>query len=256
MSDPEPLEKLAFPPIVEVICGVFFEGLTGLDPVRVGTYWQERRDEYPTHSIHSAAGMTSGLVLGAGTPPLRTWLVSPDDGPFVLQLQADRFYLNWRRRGAAYPRFSTEDGLLVKTLREFARFADFCADSLGQRPEPRAVELGKIDHLIAGKHFADRRDLGVLLPTLDATLTFARTETPEVLLRFREVREDHSLTVTLASAQIDGEDGIRLEASVVQPLADDLRAALESANRQANQVFAALIPEEQRKRFQTEEGAT
>lgn len=256
MSEPAALEKLASPPIVEVICGVFFDGLASLDPVRVGTYWQQRRDEYPTHSIHPATGMASGLVLGTGTPPLRTWLVSRDDGPFVLQLQADRFYLNWRRRGVAYPRFSTERGLLVKTLEEFAWFADFCANSLGQRPGPRAVELGKVDHLIAGKHFADRRDLGVLLPTLAATLTFALTETPEVLLRFHEAREDHSLTVTLASAQIDGADGVRLETTVVQPLGEDLRVTFENANRQANQVFAALIPEEQRSRFQSEKGAT
>jgi uncharacterized protein (TIGR04255 family) len=122
MGNAETLEKLSSPPIVEVICGVFFSPLPNFDPVVAGTYWQQRRADFPGHSIHPAAGAPPGLVIG--TPPLRTWLISSNDGPFVIQVQADRFYLNWRRRGDAYPRFSTEHGLLERTLREFALFTD------------------------------------------------------------------------------------------------------------------------------------
>lgn len=255
MTEPATLGKLAAPPIVEVICGVFFDGLANLDPVVVGTYWNERKDEYPGHSIHPAAGSGPGLIVaGGGAPPLRTWLVSGGEGPFVIQIQADRFYLNWRRRGEDYPRFSTGDGLLEKALREFQRFSDFCLNALGSRPSPAAVELGKIDHLTAGKHWSDKADLGELLPTLRATLTFAQTDAPEILLRFRESREDHSLSVTLASARVGGANIVRLETTVVQPVEEALRGAFEKANQQANQVFAALIPEGQRRRFQDRPG--
>lgn len=248
MGTAETLEKLSSPPIVEVICGVFFSPLPNFDPVVAGTYWQQRRADFPGHSIHPAAGAPPGLVIG--TPPLRTWLISSNDGPFVIQVQADRFYLNWRRRGDAYPRFSTEHGLLERTLREFAMFTDFCQAELGTRPTPTSIELGKIDHLVQGVHWSDKDDLSVLLPSLAPTLSVARATSPEVLLRFREAEDDHSLQVTLASARVESSNLIRLEATVVRRSDSELREAFEAANRQANEVFAALVPAEQRYRFQ------
>lgn len=253
------LEKLTKPPIFEVVCGVFFSALGGLDPIIVGTYWDARRDDFPERALQPAVGPQT-VLLGPGVPPLRTWLISKNDGPFVLQIQADRFYLNWRKRGESYPRFSTTDGLLALALKEFTRFSDFCEANLGGRPRPQAIELAKVDDFVEGRDWTGKDDLAQMLPSLAPLLSVTATDAPDVLMRFRESRAGHSLQVALSS--MDVEHGgtrhrvVRLETTVVRPAGpemEEVRAAFERANGDANAVFGALVPRDQRRRrFQPE----
>lgn len=75
-----------------------FANLAGLDPVLIGAYWQERREEFPGRQLHEALQDPNEIVWSA-SPLVRVWLLSRE-GEFVLQMQHDRFYLNWRRGGA------------------------------------------------------------------------------------------------------------------------------------------------------------
>lgn len=105
------------PPVIEVAMGVQFEAVAGLGSFRSGELFQVWRDLYPHVSEQaelprwpdfSTAGAETQLFLQlAGRPAARLWLASPR-GDFLLQLQADRFIVNWRRTGSgSYPRYAT-----------------------------------------------------------------------------------------------------------------------------------------------------
>jgi len=55
--------KLAAPPIVEVVCGVFFAPIPELDPVILGKFWHDLRGDYPLHAIQPP--VMDGFMLGA-----------------------------------------------------------------------------------------------------------------------------------------------------------------------------------------------
>jgi uncharacterized protein (TIGR04255 family) len=254
-----PLEKLAHPPIVEVICGIIFDALRGMDPLMLGVYWERRRAEYPQHQILPAIG-AADLVLGlGGYPPARTWFISTDDSQ-VLQLQSDRFYLNWRKRGGSYPRFSQAGGLLERAQSEFHQFSEFCHATLGQPPRPRAIELGKTDHFLRGRHFTDSADLASMIPTLQQALSLTSTASPEIALHLRETRDGGVLRVGARTVTLMGEAGQRdvvlqmettINRLVEAPETAAITSAFTEANEEANRVFEALIPREQRdRRFQ------
>jgi len=255
------LEKLTRPPIVEVICGIMFDELQGMDPLVLGVYWDRRKDDYPGHQILPAIGAPD-LVLGVGQgyPPTRTWFISKDDS-LVLQLQSDRFYLNWRERGGTYPRFSQKGGLLEQAQDEFGRFADFCATTLSQRPTPRAIELGKTDHFVRGRDFTDSADLAIMIPTLQPALSLTTTAGPEIALNLREAREGGMLRLSAQTVMVLKAGGqrdlvLRMETTVVNRLPEtpnvgDIATAFTDANEEANRVFDALVPRDQRdRRFQ------
>ena len=121
-----PLGKLEEPPITEVVCGVFFKPVAGLDPVALGGFWKPRQKEYPRREFKApiAPASAEGIELNFGPDlgPLRTWLISKDD-VFIIQVQRDRFYLNWRARQDEYPRFNDWDSKkgLLRRVRFQAR---------------------------------------------------------------------------------------------------------------------------------------
>lgn len=254
------LEKLNQPPIVEVICGILFDELPEIDPLLLGLYWDRRRGDYPRHQILPAIGAPD-LVLGVGQgyPPTRTWFISADDS-IVLQLQSDRLYLNWRERGGAYPRFSSKGGLMDRTLGELARFAEFSLASFGKSPEPRAIELGKTDHFLLGRHYSDSADLARMIPTLKQALSLTSTAGPEIALHVREALDGGMLRISLQTAVVldragQRDVGLRMETTIDKQLEAPGPAAIAGgfilANAEANRVFEALIPRDQRDhRFQ------
>src|SRR5690606_12531809 len=102
--------------------------------------------------------------------PLRAWLLSEDE-QFIIQLQNDRFIMNWRATGVTYPRFSERHGprgLLSQMEAEFERFCDFVQRRADSRPSPSQIELGKIDLLLEGRHWGRNKPLSALVPITDA----------------------------------------------------------------------------------------
>ena len=255
-SPATPLPKLERPPIAEVACGVVFESLA-IDPVSVGPYAQQRLAGFPRHEIKPALedvppqGAPS-LVFGQGLPRLRTWLISADDA-LVLQLQHDRFFLNWRRAGgAAYPRFSDhagQRGLLSRSLEEFAAFSEFWNVAHQARPVASRIELVKIDHLIEGRDWRGISNLADALPWLRPLIGLARSDAPGLQVQFAEPRGDGLFTIALQAPTSVNRTAI-LETRVARPVApgDDLRSAFVEANRELNAAFAALVPPDQQHR--------
>lgn len=253
-----PLEKLASPPIVEVICGIHFSPVRGLDPLTIGGYWWQRKTEFPEREIHPALeDIPPGLHLRPAVGPLRVWLVSAD-GALVVQVQRDRYYLNWRASGDDYPRFRRDGGLLQRCLAEFDRFSAYCTSAGLSEPTPKRVELGKVDSFVEGRHWNGPDDLADMIPMLEPVLSLHQTDKPNVALHFQEQRADHVLRVVMSTGLAGASQdetiprAIRLETTVINSLGSgsDVREAFELANDQANAVFGNLVPPAEReKRF-------
>lgn len=257
----QPLGKLEEPPITEVACGVLFKPVPGLDPLALGAYWKPKEKEYPRRELKApiAPAMPVGMELSFGPDigPVRTWLISKND-VFIIQIQHDRFYVNWRARQEEYPRFNDWDdgnrGLLSRFMEEYASFAQFCAHELDTQLELKGVDLSKLDHLARGRHWKDPHDLAVLLPMLGPVLDLSDKE-PAVSVRLSAPRDNGSIEIALESQLKVGQPPIpviKLECRRgirgAVPL-NDLSVTIKGANAELNELFGRVIPEEQHFRF-------
>lgn len=253
------LEQLRNPPINEVVCGVIFDPIPALDPLVMGMYWAKRQEEYPNKAL--VPPLADGPVIPMGATdllPFRSWLISQDDAT-LLQIQPDRFYLNWRRREEGYPRFSDhngrQSGILSKLLREFDLFAAFCRETLNVRPSPHRLDLAKVDWFVEGKHWRDGSDLVRLLPCLKGVSSLASTPKPELRIQFAEPRASGIMNVSITCGRQRQEENslVILETRVSAAPEKDIGSVFARMNGELNSVFASLIPEEERNaRFGTQ----
>lgn len=255
-----PLGKLEEPPITEVVCGAFFKPVPGLDPVVLGGFWKARQKEFPRREFKApiAPASPEGIELNFGPDigPLRTWLISKDDA-FIIQVQHDRFYLNWRARQDEYPRFNdweSNQGLLSRFMHEHSAFERFCSAELGTRLELHGIELSKIDHLERGRHWKDSRDLGALMPMLGPALELADKD-PVVAVRLSTPREDGTVDIAIDTILRIAQPPVpvlkvecRRTIRRVMPSAA-LEVTFKAANNELNELFARLIPEVHHDRF-------
>ncbi|MBI2390491.1 MAG: TIGR04255 family protein [Deltaproteobacteria bacterium] len=243
-------KHLREPPIVEVVCGFSFDAMAVLDPVAIGLYWHRRRQDFPAKQLHPAVGQAPGIVLGLG--PLRTWLVS-ENGEHVVQVQQDRFYFNWRGRGARYPHFNTyeERGVLDRCLDEFVQFSAFCQEELGKRPAPTGLELAKIDMLEQGRHWSDFTDLGRVVPALSGLRSVLQSPQPVLQMQMFEARGDREIHVQINNAVVTSTfvRGVQIETRIVASSSGEPRSTFSELNEMANATFRALIPETEWHRF-------
>ena len=256
------LEKLTQPPIMEVVCGFLFEPIQELDPLLVGVYWWDRRQDFPTKQLQPALTSPPSITLGRLVGPLRSWLVNNDQS-LLVQIQADRFYLNWRKQNGPYPRFSDhgeDPGVLAIALKEFAQFGDFCKQHLGKQITVREIELAKIDHLVQKVHWDNFEDLAKALPWLEVLAAYSKAETPSVRLRFQEQRGDAQVSIALDTAQRKSEQGLedilKIESQITKTVKGDCKDEFLWANQELNASFELMIPKDQRdKRFNKEPAA-
>lgn len=248
-----PLE-LAEPPIEEVVCGVVFAPLEFLDALEQGVYWNSVVDRFPKKQLQPPILDRDGFVPPSAVLPMRSWLISEAED-LLIQIQHDRFYMNWRRRDAQYPRFRDRQdaqGLCTRALEELEHFRAFIRTRHAVDIEILRVELQKQDFLLRGKHWSDFRDLAQLLPVVD---TFASIQTTDKLgINLRMVESDEPGTTTLQIAtRMDQEQrstGVRLDFQCVSPLQGrSVREALEAANDRVNKMFFGLFAPNQWHRF-------
>ena len=241
---PEPFPVLEKPPIVEVVCGVQFD-VMDLDPLILGVYWDNRRDEFPQRSLQPAVVEGAGFVLG--NLPLRSVFVAADQ-VHVLQIQHDRFFMNWRAIGKAYPRFSNRGGgggLMQHAIEEFGKLSTFCEKRFGAPITPKRAELTKIDVIEKGRHWRDLDHLRAIMPITGTFGGLQRGGNRQLALRFVETEEPRNLTVSVNSASTEqGGDltSIRIETRAVVPVLEPgLEAAFVEANSSVNRAFFTLI---------------
>src|SRR5437879_3366164 len=114
-----PLPDFENPPVLEVVCGVQFPAIAGLQTRHFGEFWDQCKQDFPlTHDappipiVVDEAPSVEFLSL----PPLRRMMMISTDNSYVVQVQEDRFNLNWRKSSPdqQYPRFEN----IFKRFRE------------------------------------------------------------------------------------------------------------------------------------------
>lgn len=219
-----------------------------IDVFLLGIYWDERKADYPGRSLQAPLADEPVLMLDVGQG--RAWFESADRR-WLLQVQHDRLYSNWRAFGGDYPGFAgnaTDPGLLHRALAEFALFGGFCESRFGARPTPRRVEITKINQLQRDKDWSTAEDLSNLLPVVSAFDHVRRGGRREITLQFAEQWERESVRVSVRSVpQNTSEDfgALHLETRVIRHLdstdAEAVEAALKGGNEHANDVFFSLL---------------
>ena len=132
---PTPLPNFKSPPLIEVVCGVQFDGLPRFATPHFGAFWERLRREYPqTEDRPPLAEILEPIgevqqpprVELVDLPPLRRVFFVDRTTNYLVQVQPTRFLSNWRKvlPDDDYPRFTTAYERFVNTWLEFRQFVD------------------------------------------------------------------------------------------------------------------------------------
>jgi len=114
-----PLPDFVHPPLTEVALSIQFEELSNFRVIHLGSLWEAfsketfpRFEEQPPVPTSLEAMGVPQIASGPqfqllDIPPMPRYLFLSDKTSFVVQVQQDRFTVNWRRRSISdlYPRF-------------------------------------------------------------------------------------------------------------------------------------------------------
>ncbi len=160
-------------PVGEVICDLQFEDL-GWGLLEYGRYYERIRKRYPECATKPPLAAVSEAPQGrelqfdlSSVPLPRLWF-SERGGPYLIQLQKDRFILNWRKLSdeEAYPHFldsNGSEGVWGRFVTEFALLREFQDETGREPPRPTRCELAYINHLSRGRDWESPSDVGRLL---------------------------------------------------------------------------------------------
>ena len=162
--------------MLEVVAGIQFSALRGIQTRHFGEFWAKVKGDYPiTRDMpplpNIAETPTVEMLL---MPPLRRVFLLSNDQRYVVQLQDTRFNLNWRKveRGDQYPRFAAVFEKFQQAWGAFSEFAELAG--VGSLI-PSRYELTYVNHLeMKGQAFS---------PELEAKVKMFRWEglNPEFL---------------------------------------------------------------------------
>jgi hypothetical protein len=167
---------------------------------------------------------------------------------WLLQIQHDRIFLNWRKQGAtAYPRFAS---VLRRALEEFEAFQAFCKTELQVALKYEKSELTKVNHLVAGRHWHSRGDLSELVPLTRGFFALPEMAQGNVLFQLQQESSGSATHVTAAIRRRDPEtEFFALELRASGACVGALNAVgdvLAKQNEKINALFGDLVPQDQR----------
>jgi uncharacterized protein (TIGR04255 family) len=160
--------KFKSPPISELVIGVYFDrDIPSLQPELVGVFWNRHRLQFPRitqqpplsrpFSYFSIGGSTFGEI----TSMPRYWLESIDEATLI-QIQANAFLVNWRKRNDEYPHFENVKSIFDTLL---GTFNEFIKEYLDQ-PPPRIqlAELTYVNSIEPCAYWSSLADTPKILP--------------------------------------------------------------------------------------------
>jgi uncharacterized protein (TIGR04255 family) len=195
----------AKPPVNEVVLGQTFIGRPDFLIPHYGEFWALIRDEYP-ECQHAAPVFTPGQLpfsdATAGVPLPRVWLTSAD-GTRLVQLQQDRFYVNWRQteKSEPYIRFPA---IRAEHDRLLALFESYIERVTGRANRTVRHELTYVNLLPQGEGWNSYGDLNKVLkdwswPTPSTVITPSDRFLSQ--LEFNLPQDAGSLVVKLQTAK-------------------------------------------------------
>ena len=155
------------PPVNEVVCGISFHPLTSFRIAHFGQLWERFKPDYrqtqevePLSLVVEKFTFDQEVSLPLAPPLPRIWFIHKN-GTSLIQVQRDRFLVNWRKVGAeqVYPRFP-------KIFKDFksrlARFESYLSESQIGNVIPLQYELTYVNQLTSDQ--VTMENLGEILP--------------------------------------------------------------------------------------------
>lgn len=161
----DPIPSFKSPPINEVVLNVQYDAIEKFNITTYGLIWEKFKSDFPNVEQQMplepqfekiggrhAPGDFLRFKIGQISMPLpRAWFISGNNQE-IIQIQPDRFIMNWRRiNGDAYPRYDghMRDGFL-KNLELLDNF--YQENGLGKL-QPNQCEISYINHIdVSGTH--------------------------------------------------------------------------------------------------------
>jgi uncharacterized protein (TIGR04255 family) len=142
-----PVANFKNPPVGEVSFGLGFSPLPGFKVAHFGAFWDLIRKDYPECEDKAPLFDASSppAVIPDWFPFPRVWYVHRERN-FLVQLQPNKIWLNWRRlnEAEAYPRFEKLFPIFADLVGLFTKFAE--GNNLGQLMTTGA-DLSYVNHI-------------------------------------------------------------------------------------------------------------
>jgi len=163
------------PPVTEVVWSVQFAKLPWLTAAHTGLFWQliqetypkceeqapiERKDE-PEELLQPSQVRAEFLTK----PPLcRQWFIS-ESGNDLVQLQPDRFCVNWRRvePDDSYPRYEYMRDQFTSRWQQFCEFTQAQSREL---PQVDLLDMTYVNHIFKEEGWLAPGDIGKVFPVI------------------------------------------------------------------------------------------
>ncbi len=159
-----PRPEYADPPVSEVVLSVQFLPLAGWRSPHAGWYWSRIGSDYPIAEEHPALPMQiekfgeelrqshfvqSPIRVGFEPNTSRFWFIA-DPSTRLIQIQRDRFTINWRKVTGReiYPRY--EDEMRPRFEHEWLGFKDFVVENGLGVIDVQQCEITYVNHIPCG----------------------------------------------------------------------------------------------------------
>jgi uncharacterized protein (TIGR04255 family) len=153
------------PPLIEVSFGLFFKQPENFRAAHFGRFWSKLKSDFPTVEDRVAVGNIQGrwLTRADAFPLPRVWY-EHNDHHLLIQLQPDRFYLNWRKLAdGKYPRYET---LQSQCFEYFERYRAFLHEEGLGAPELAGTELVYVNRVEFNDAWTSFSEVGKVFPHL------------------------------------------------------------------------------------------
>lgn len=265
-------DDLANPPIVELVLGVQFSQLANLKSGHWGLFW------------HDLGGLEGEWVDPADEPLLddqfelfdrprwRRPILGPRlriepaslpgrlmlghrSGDRLLQLQATRFHLNWKKGSGKYPSYGE---LITQFEALFGQFQSFAEKSGLSKIEPNQWELTYVDAFALGEYWQTPADWPRILPGLFGNLQSAKgleLEHRAAEWSYEILPKQGRLHIAARPGRVvdRGDDVLLLQMTARGPLgkagAKTLREGLDLGHRVAKETFFQVASDEAKRHW-------
>lgn len=138
------LPRYASPPVVETAMALEFPALQGMDTVKLVHLQEAWRESYPELSEAPGSPPTPvdaspTMLFQIGDGPRRVWAAQPETG-YLIQTQADRLILNWRKHFSPSP-YPGYDPLRAEFSVLWEKFISFASAAGLGIPVPHLAEF-------------------------------------------------------------------------------------------------------------------
>lgn len=164
-----PIPEFEDPPVSEVALSVEFSPLQGWRSAHAGLYWGLISKGYPNTDSHpplpsqiekfdSEFWQRPGVRIEAVNPDIARFWFLADPPVKLIQVQRDRFVVNWRKVGGdeVYPRYLAE--MRPRFAREWRQFAEFVTEHKIGTMAVQQCEVMYVNSILQGKYWNSFED--------------------------------------------------------------------------------------------------